>query len=153
MPLAHSAFGPFHIVHLQFTPNRDGAACKPRALSQPLFFLHSNVPSSDILQPQSRHYALGWGLHPKFLLCGIPTLFPSSLNSYDCHSLSSHAWSHLIVLHNTFINLRTIKCTSFEGWKSICILSQSSLLCACSKFPSHLSACLHVALVLPCTLI
>ncbi len=82
-----------------------------------------------------------------------PTPFPSSLNSYDCHSLLSHAWSHLIVLHNTFINLRTIKCTSFEGWKSICILSQISLLCACSKFPSYLSACLYVALVLPCTLI
>ena len=140
-------------MYLQFTPNRDGAMCKPRALPQSPFFLHSNVPSSDILQPQSRHYALGQGLHPKFLLCGIPMPFPLSLNLYDCHSLSSHVWSHLIVLHDAFINLRMIKCASFEGQKSICILSQSSLLCACSKFPSHLSTCLHIALVLPCTLV
>src|SRR6266581_9132781 len=57
------------------------------------------------------------------------------------HFVPSHMWSHLIVLHNAFINLRTIKCASFEGWKSICILSQISLLYACSKFPSYLSAC------------
>ena len=54
------------------------------------------------------------------------------------HFVPSHAWSHLIVLHDAFINLRTIKCASFEGRKSICILSVH--LCMPVQVLSHLRA-------------
>src|SRR6266581_1654203 len=44
MPPAHSLLNQFDITHLQFTPNRDGAVCQPRASPQPPFSSQTTRP-------------------------------------------------------------------------------------------------------------
>jgi hypothetical protein len=61
-------------------------------------------------------------------------------------SSSSQSWSHFIVLHDAFIELRTIKMCPCVGQQCICILSPF-LSCACDPAPSRSSPFVSVSLL------